>query len=153
VDTVGQHDFNGFGFMIPKSENRRILACTWSSTKFNHRAPSDDVLLRVFVGGDRKEELVSLPDDDLLDLVQSEIADIMGVTARPVVHKIYRWINGNAQYDVGHLDRVSEIETLAGRIPGLYLTGSAFRGIGIPDCVKSALTTVDLILAQFSPTT
>lgn len=153
ADTVGQHDFNGFGFMIPKSENRQILACTWSSTKFNHRAPNDDVLLRVFVGGERKDDLVSLPDDDLLDLAQSEIADIMGVTARPVVHKIYRWVNGNAQYDVGHLDRVSEIETLAGRIPGLYLTGSAFRGIGIPDCVKSALTTVDLILAQFSPAT
>jgi oxygen-dependent protoporphyrinogen oxidase len=149
ADVADQHNFNGFGFVIPKSENRKILACTWSSTKFDDRAPNDDVLLRAFVGGDGKEHLVKLPDDELTRLVQSEVADIMGVTAAPVVCKVFRWINGNPQYDVGHLDRVAEIEQKAGAIPGLYLTGSAFRGIGIPDCVKSAQSTVDQIFTHF----
>ena len=71
----------------------------------------------------------------------------MSVTATPLTHRIYRWRNGNPQYDVGHLDRVAEMEKLAANIPGLYLTGSAFRGIGIPDCVKSAIATVNQILA------
>lgn len=143
-----QHEFDGFGFMIPKSENRQILACTWSSTKFNHRASDDHVLVRVFVGGDGKGHLVDLPDDRLLALVEDEIADIMGVTVKPITHKIFRWPRGNPQYDVGHLDRVLGMEEQAATIPGLYLTGSAFRGIGIPDCVKSAMTTVDQIVTQ-----
>lgn len=145
-----QHNFNGFGFVIPKHEDRKILACTWSSTKFSHRAPEGNVLLRAFVGGDRQGQLVSLPDDDLIEMVKSEIADIMGVTANPIVCKIYRWVDGNPQYDVGHLDRVSEIEALGHTIPGLYLTGSAFRGIGIPDCVNGAKTTVDRLIADLS---
>jgi oxygen-dependent protoporphyrinogen oxidase len=74
----------------------------------------------------------------------------MNVTASPVVQRIFRWADGNPQYDVGHLDRVLEMESLAGEIPGLYLTGSAFRGIGIPDCIKSARGTVDQIFTQFS---
>ncbi len=150
ADIKSQHNFDGFGFMIPKSEKRQILACTWSSTKFNHRAPGDDVLVRVFVGGNGRSHLVNLPDDDMLKLVRAELAATMGVTAKPVLHTIYRWPQGNAQYDVGHLDRVSRIETMAGKIKGLYLTGSAFRGIGIPDNVKSANATVDHILNHFA---
>ncbi len=145
-----QHKFDGFGFMIPKSENRQILACSWSSTKFNHRASDDHVLVRVFVGGDGKGHLVDLPDDKLISLVEAEIADIMHVSIKPVKRQIFRWPRGNPQYDVGHLVRVTEMEKQAASTPGLYLTGSAFRGIGIPDCVKSALSTVDQILAQFN---
>lgn len=142
-------DLNGFGFMVPKSENRQILACTWSSTKFNHRAPADSGLLRVFVGGDNREHLVEkMPDEELFALVQSELKITMGITATPLVRRIFRWPKGNAQYDVGHLDRVTQMEQLAATIPGLYLTGSAFRGIGLPDCIKSALTTVEGLMSQ-----
>lgn len=148
ADIKGQHDLNGFGFMVPRSENRQIMACTWSSTKFDFRAPEDGALVRVFFGGDGKEHMVDLPDEALAALAQAEIADIMGITAEPVVHRIFRWPKGNVQYDVGHLDRVAEMEALAARIPGLHLTGSSFRGIGIPDCVKSGLATVDQILEQ-----
>lgn len=148
ADVIDQHSFNGFGFLIPRSEDRRIRGCTWTSTKFDHRAPEDDILLRVFVGGAGHEEVVGLPDHELFALVQREIAEIMGVTAKPVVREVFRWIKGNPQYDVGHLDRVSMMEQLAGNCPGLYLTGSAFRGIGIPDCIKSALKTADDILSD-----
>lgn len=150
ADVANQHDFEGFGFLIPRPEKRQILACTWSSTKFEHRAPNDSVLLRTFVGGEEQEHLVQLPDDKLTALAQHEIAATMGVTAKPVACEIFRWVNGNPQYDVGHLDRVAEIEALVNNLPGLYLTGSAYRGIGIPDCIKSALTTVDQIIAQLS---
>jgi oxygen-dependent protoporphyrinogen oxidase len=148
ADVQPQHDLNGFGFMVPKSENRPILACTWTSTKFNHRVPGHGALMRVFVGGDGCEHLVDLPDNELLALAQAEIAGMMGVTAAPVAHRIFRWPGGNPQYDVGHLERVSQMESLAAQTPGLFLTGSAFRGIGIPDCVKSAMNTADNILAQ-----
>jgi oxygen-dependent protoporphyrinogen oxidase len=142
-------DLNGFGFMVPKSENRQILACTWSSTKFDHRAPTDGALLRLFVGGDTKEHLVeTLKDEELFALAQTELKAIMGITAPPVAQRVFRWPKGNAQYDVGHLDRVAEMEQLTAAIPGLYLTGSAFRGIGLPDCIKSALTTVEGLMSQ-----
>lgn len=142
-------DLNGFGFMVPKSENRQILACTWSSTKFDHRAPADGALLRLFIGGDTKEHLVeTLGDEELFALAQTELKAIMGITAPPVAQRIFRWPKGNAQYDVGHLDRVAEMEQLAAAIPGLYLTGSAFRGIGLPDCIKSALATVEGLMLQ-----
>ncbi len=150
ADVVPQHDLNGFGFVIPKTEQRDILACTWSSTKFDHRAPDDKVLLRIFVGGDGHGHLVALPDEELVSLARSEIADIMKLTAEPIFRRVYRWPRGTPQYDVGHLDRVAEMEALAAKFPGLYLAGSAFRGIGIPDCVKSAITVVDHIFQHNS---
>jgi oxygen-dependent protoporphyrinogen oxidase len=116
------------------------------SSKLNHRAPDDGVLIRGFVGGDAQEEAVDLPDSALLDLVRKEIAELMGITAEPIFHRIHRWRRGRPQYDVGHLDRVAEMEALAAKTPGLYLTGSAYRGAGIPDCVKQAMDTVDRIL-------
>lgn len=152
ADLPAQRDLDGFGFMVPKSENRQILACTWSSTKFDYRAPADGALIRLFVGGDRHEHLVeSTGEAELLALAQAEVAAIMGITAPPVVHRIFRWPKGNPQYDVGHLERVVEMEQAAATIPGLYLTGSAFRGIGLPDCIKSALTTVESLLSSVGP--
>jgi oxygen-dependent protoporphyrinogen oxidase len=147
ADLSPQHDLNGFGFMIPKSEQRQILACTWSSTKFDDRAPADSVLIRLFVGGDNQDHLVDQATDaELMALAQAELAAIMGIRVEPVVHRIFRWPQGNPQYDVGHLDRVAAIEQLAAHLPGLYLTGSAFRGIGLPDCVKGALAVVERLL-------
>jgi oxygen-dependent protoporphyrinogen oxidase len=146
-----QPNLNGFGFMIPKSEQRQILACTWSSTKFDDRAPAGSALIRLFVGGDNQEHLVNqMTDPELITLAQAELAAIMGIRAEPVVSRIFRWPQGNPQYDVGHLDRVAAMERLAAHLPGLYLTGSAFRGIGLPDCVKGALTVVERLLQNFN---
>jgi oxygen-dependent protoporphyrinogen oxidase len=144
ADISPHYNLNGFGVMVPKSENRQILACTWSSTKFDYRAPADSALIRLFVGGDQQEHLVEqMADEELVALAQAEAAAIMGIEAQPTIQRIFRWPKGNPQYDVGHLDRVLSIEQLAANIPGLYLTGSAFRGIGLPDCIKSALSTVE----------
>ena len=139
-----EHPLNGFGIVIPKSEKRRINAITWSSTKFDQRAPEGHVLLRVFFGGSRTPEMMGVADDELLTIVNSELADIMGVQANPLFHRIYRWDRSNPQYDVGHLDRVAAVRE---RLPdGLAVTGSPYGGVGVPDCVRQAReTAVSLI--------
>jgi len=129
-----EHPLNGFGFVVPRKEPTRLFACTWTSTKFTHRAGPGTVLLRAFIGGPRREEFVNLDDDALITLVRDELAAIMGVSAEPTIARVYRWHRGNPQYDVGHLDRIDHIEARCP--PGIYLTGSAYRGVGIPDCVK-----------------
>ena len=141
-----QHDLNGFGFLVPKPEGRPITGCTWMSSKLQYRAPEDGALIRCFFGGDGQEEMVDLPDDELVRLAREELAALMGITAEPLFFRVHRWRRGRPQYDVGHLDRVTEMETLAAQAPGLYLTGSAYRGSGIPDCVKQGQDTVARIL-------
>lgn len=134
-----EHPLNGFGFVVPRSEPTRLLACTWTSTKFPQRAAPGTVLLRAFVGGPRREDLTMLDDGALVRLVREELETIMGVHAAPTVARVFRWHRANPQYEVGHLDRVSEIEALCP--PGLYLTGSAYRGVGIPDCIRQGQDT------------
>ena len=130
------HPLNGFGLVIPRSEGRPINAITWTSTKFNHRAPDGYALLRVFFGGSRSPQMMDVDDEELVDTVREQLQEIMGIKAMPVFHHIYRWFRANPQYDVGHLERVDGIE--AALPGGLYVTGSPYRGIGIPDCVRQA---------------
>ena len=147
------HPLNGFGFVTPKTEPSRLLACTWTSTKFNHRVPEEHVLLRAFVGGYANESLVQLPDDELLAVVREELAQVMNIQAEPVRNRIFRWQRGTPQYDVGHLERVEAMEEMARTtLPGLYLTGNAYRGVGMPDCIQQARNTVDQIIQQFEAT-
>lgn len=140
-----EHPLNGFGFVVPRNEPTRLLACTWTSTKFTHRARPGRVLLRAFIGGPRREEFVDLDDQALVTLVREELRAILGITAEPTVSRVYRWSRGNPQYDVGHLERIDKIESLCP--PGLYLTGSAYRGVGIPDCVKQGQATAQQVVA------
>jgi oxygen-dependent protoporphyrinogen oxidase len=134
------HPLDGFGLVIPRSEQRAVNAITWTSAKFQHRAPEDAVLLRVFFGGSRRPEMMALDDGDLLATVRGELRDLMGITAEPLFYRAYRWHRANPQYDVGHLERVDAIE--AALPDGIYLTGSPYRGIGIPDCVYQSEHTV-----------
>lgn len=128
---------DAFGFIVPISEKRKIKAATYSSTKWNYRTPGEDyVLLRTFVGGARNQELVYQEDEDLLEMVLSELRDIIGLTARPVMHRIYRWVNGMPQYTVGHLERVATIEKRAAELPGFYVVGGSYRGVGVGDCIN-----------------
>ncbi len=146
--TVG-HPLNGFGFVIPSKEERAISACTWSSTKYENRAPAGRVLLRCFVGGATHEERALVDDTAMIQSARDELAAIMGIHADPVVTRVFRWTRANAQYDVGHLDRVTEMEArLAANLPGVYITGSPYRGVGIPDCVHNAALTAERIMAE-----
>lgn len=139
-----KHSLNGFGLVIPRSERRSINAITWTSAKFNRRAPAGKVMLRVFFGGSRRPDVIDLDDEQLVKLVRRELQSIFGINARPIFHRIFRWRRANPQYDVGHLVRVAAIE--AALPEGLYVTGSPYRGIGIPDCVHQAQNTAKRIV-------
>ena len=130
------HPLDGFGFVVPRGEKRKIVACTWASTKFDGRAPPEHVLIRAFAGGSRDESIVDLNDGALIDAVRKELDDVLGVTAKPVVGEVFRWRKGIPQYDVGHLDRIAALDEHLDQ--GLFLAGAAYRGVGVPDCIHGA---------------
>jgi oxygen-dependent protoporphyrinogen oxidase len=141
-------DLNGFGFIVPATEGRKINACSWSSTKFSHRAPDDFVLMRVFIGGAFSEPLAEQDDATLIDIARTELREIMGITATPVLALAYRWTKSNPQYNVGHSARIDAIDQLVAAHPSLYLAGAAYRGSGIPDCIQSGVDTAAKILVR-----
>ncbi len=130
---------DGFGFLVPRSEGQRMLACTFVHNKFPHRAPPDRLLLRVFLGGASDERVLELSDDVILQRVREDLHSILGLTTEPLFTRIYRWKQAMAQYEVGHLERVEEIERLKGEMPGLSLIGNAYHGIGVPDCIRTGM--------------
>jgi oxygen-dependent protoporphyrinogen oxidase len=129
--------FGAFGYIVPRHENRPILACTWTSNKFPHRAPDDHVLIRLFAGRAGQEQVIDFTDEDVLDLARTELRLLFGVECAPVLALIDRWPNAMAQYTLGHLDRLAQIDERLAEYPGLALAGSAYRGVGIPDCIQS----------------
>lgn len=138
----------GFGLVVPRSENRPINALTCSSIKWKHRAPDDHLLMRIFFGGSRHPEMMELNDGELFDVIREELFKLMGITVQPELHRIYRWHQGNPQYDVGHLDHVAAIE--AALPAGIFITGSAYRGIGIPDCAAQGKVTAGKVIAELN---
>ena len=127
----------GFGFLVPRSEGKRLLAATFVHNKFPHRAPDDRALLRCFFAGSNAEEIWHLSDDAIIAGVRNELQQILGLRAMPVFGRVYKWKSAMAQYGVGHLERLDRIERLRQQLPGLALAGNAYRGIGVPDCVRS----------------
>jgi protoporphyrinogen/coproporphyrinogen III oxidase len=127
----------GFGFLVPRSEGKQMLAATFVHNKFPHRAPEDRGLIRCFLGGGRNEQVLELSDDQILRTVLDELRQIVNVTADPLFARVYKWKSAMAQYGVGHLERLQRIERLCQRLPGLALAGNAYHGIGVPDCVRS----------------
>jgi protoporphyrinogen/coproporphyrinogen III oxidase len=127
----------GFGFLVPHSEGRRMLAATFVHNKFPHRAPDDRALLRCFIGGARNEQILDAPDEEIVRIVREELGRIVKLKADPIFTRVYRWKNAMAQYGVGHLERLKRIETLLLQLPSLALAGNGYRGIGVPDCVRS----------------
>ena len=100
----------GFGFIVPRVEQKRINAATWSSIKWSFRAPPHCLLVRAFVGGGRHEELVSYEDKDLVAVVREELREIAGIAGEPLFSRVYRWAKSMPRYTVGHLDRVDAID-------------------------------------------
>jgi oxygen-dependent protoporphyrinogen oxidase len=129
----------GFGFLVPRSEGTRMLACTFVHNKFPHRAPQDKGILRCFLGGARDEAVLGLSDDEILETVHRELRDIVKLGARPIFARVYRWRGAMAQYEPGHIARVQRIEKHVAEIPGLALAGNAYHGIGVPDCIRSGM--------------
>ena len=128
---------DGYGYVIPRREGRKALACTWTSTKFPHRAPEGMALLRVFVGRAGQEDAIDWTEEGLLAIAREELRLTLGVTAEPFLHRVFIWPRAMPQYNVGHPARVGRILAGLERWPGLALAGNAYHGIGIPDCIHS----------------
>jgi oxygen-dependent protoporphyrinogen oxidase len=131
------HPLDGFGFVVPRSERRAMLACTFSSVKYPGRAPEGQALLRCFVGGALNERMLESDDAALVSAARDELRQALGITAEPVLTRVARWTKAMPQYHVGHAVRVEAIEQCAAALPGLHLAGGAYRGVGIADCVRS----------------
>ena len=128
---------NAYGYIIPRAEGRSILACTWTSTKFPHRAPEGYGLIRAFIGRAGDDDVLDRTDAELLRMVRDELRDVLGITAEPRLYRTFRWPQAMPQYTLGHLDRIAAIDRRLVEHPGLYVAGNAYRGIGLPDCIAS----------------
>ena len=141
-----QHPLDGFGFVVPYIEKRSLIACSFSSVKFAQRAPAGHVLLRAFVGGALQPDMFALDEATMLRHLYNDLRDLLGVTEKPLFAEVAKWKESMPQYEVGHLDRVQAIETAAAQLPNLTLAGNAYRGAGIPDCIRSGETAAEKLL-------
>jgi len=138
---------DGYGYVIPRREKRRALACTWTSTKFPHRAPLGYVLLRVFVGRAGEEADLPHSEDALLELAKEELRLSLRITAEPLLYKVFYWEKAMPQYNLGHLAKLQRIAAILQNEPTLALAGNGYHGIGIPDCIASGEQAANKVLS------
>ncbi|ANF97111.1 protoporphyrinogen oxidase [Paenibacillus bovis] len=146
-----QHEFEGTGFLVPRKENRMITACTWSSTKWKHTAPSGQTLLRTYIGRAGAEEWTSLSNEELVQAVRRDLRDLIGFDAEPDLVEISRCYRSMPQYPVGHgelMDRVRA--SLAAHLPDVWLCGAGYGGIGIPDCVQHGREAAEELISRWA---
>ncbi len=139
------HPLNGSGLVIPAAEHRRILSVSFASRKFAGRAPDGEVVLRTFMGGALQPEILDHTDEQLIEIVKTELGQILGVRGEPRFAVVSRHNRAMPQYHVGHLDRLRHIEQRASEHSRLALAGNAYTGVGIPDCVTSGEKAADRI--------
>jgi protoporphyrinogen/coproporphyrinogen III oxidase len=137
----------GFGFLVPRGEGLKMLAATFVHNKFPHRAPENRALLRCFLSGNDEDDLLELPDDHILAILRAELHQILNITEDPRSVSVFRWKNAMAQYSVGHLERLARIDQLLHKFPTLALAGNGYRGIGVPDCVRSGEQAMQRVLS------
>jgi oxygen-dependent protoporphyrinogen oxidase len=140
----------GHGFLVPRSQRRKLMACTFVHRKFDHRAPQGKSLLRCFFSSSRIPDLLTYSNDALQQIARQELESILGVKAEPIFARTFRWDRAMAQYETGHLERVAEMEKIIAAMPGFHVIGNSFHGIGVPDCIKSARLAVEQITASVS---
>jgi oxygen-dependent protoporphyrinogen oxidase len=129
------HPMLGSGFVVPRVERLALLAGTWVTSKWPGRAPDGYALIRGFLGGGRDPHRLDRSDQELIEAAREELVELLGITGEPSLTRLYRWTRQSPQYAVGHLSRVSRIEQRLAAVPGIFLTGSGFRAIGVPDCI------------------
>ena len=137
----------GFGFLVPRTEARTILAATFVHNKFPHRTPENRALIRCFISGSLAEEMFAHSETEIAGSVEAELTSILGLSAKPRFARVYKWRKAMAQYTVGHSARVARIKSLLAPSPGLALAGNAYSGIGVPDCVRTGSEAARQVLA------
>ncbi len=143
-----KHPMNGAGFVVPGIERSPILAGSFSSRKYLHRAPEAKTLIRAFVGGARAPEMAEMPDDRLVPIVLGQLREVLGISGDPIYQITAHWPGTMPQYHVGHLDLVARISTRCHAIPGLALAGNAYHGVGIPACIHSGELAAEWLMAN-----
>ncbi len=136
---------DGFGFLVPGEESRKILGSLWTSSIFAHRSPPGSVLLRTLIGGARAPALAALDEDQLVQLARAELSAVLGIEAPPVFIQVFKWPQAICQYTPGHRDRLAAIERRLALLPGLFLTGNAYRGVALNDCTQNASVIADQV--------
>jgi oxygen-dependent protoporphyrinogen oxidase len=139
------HPCRGMGFIVPRGEPTRLLAVSWVSSKWAGRAPTDWVVMRAFAGGAFDADVLAASDDARVAQTHADLAAILGISGPPVFARLHRWRDASPQYEVGHLARVARIAQREASTPGLFLTGSAYRGVGMPDVIGDARATADRV--------
>ncbi|MEW6068169.1 MAG: protoporphyrinogen oxidase [Nitrospirota bacterium] len=139
---------DGFGFLVPHREGKKVLGTLWDSSIFPNRAPQGYVLLRSMIGGMRKSELAMQPEEKLTDIVLNDLKDIMGLKAEPDFVKVYRHEKGIPQYFLGHQKRLDIIDGIVSKFKGLYITGNAYRGISVNDCIENSYKLAERIAGE-----
>ena len=140
----------GFGFVVPRTEERELIAVTWTSLKWAHRAPPRQALIRCYVGGVGREAILKADDETLVRRVRAELRSMAGIASEPTYVEVNRWERGMPQYTLGHLDRLEEIKVSLRNYKGLYLTGAAYRGVGIPDCIRDGSETAAEVIRHLA---
>jgi oxygen-dependent protoporphyrinogen oxidase len=146
-----RHALDGFGFLVPAKENRRILGTIFSGTLFENRAPDGIALLSTFVGGMRQPELARYDEDAIAGLVQEELADVLGAPPRARWVRVARWPRAIPQYTLGHLERIARVEAAERELPGLFFCANYRGGISVADCTRSAFATAEQVATQLAP--
>lgn len=136
-----RHRLAGSGFIVPRVERSPLLAATWVSSKWPGRAPPGGALIRAFLGGGRDPHRLECPDENLIGAARDALAEVLQIEGDPVLTRLFRFSRQSPQYEVGHLRRVAAIESHLAEVPGLFLAGSGFRAIGIPDCIADGRET------------
>jgi len=138
----------GFGFLVPRKEGKRMIACTFVHNKFENRAPAGTALIRVFMGGSRDPEILDQTKEQITEIARREMREILNIDAEPQLVRVFKWHKAMPQYGVGHLLRIARLEMHMQRFPGLHLSGNAYHGIGIPDCVRTGRAAADAIMRR-----
>jgi oxygen-dependent protoporphyrinogen oxidase len=136
-----RHNLRGTGFVVPKAEGISITAGAWISSKWSHRAPDGQALLRAFLGGARDPDVLSKTDAELTSAALGDLSKILGIRGLPIMTRVYRWNRSSPQQEVGHGELMQRIDAMLARHPGLFISAAGFRGVGIPDCIGDARKT------------
>ncbi len=147
-DSQLKKPLDGYGYVVPRAENRDVMAMTWTSSKWDGRAPRGHVLVRAFIGRSGQASALSGNDQSLVELTLEELRNVLGLEVTPSLTRVYRWDRGMPQYNMGHLELVDQIESSTARTSGIEIAGNMLHGVGIPDCIVSGETAATNLLTD-----